>query len=146
MINGLKPTPRTVQDKEAPKTTKAPVADANPTKSAAQFDSTQPLSLSERDAIVSQFVQCWNIPAGSANDYTLKVGIDVALRPDGSVIGAALAPEQRGRYGNDMPFRAAVDSAIRAVHKCSPIKHLPTEKYNNWKEMRLNFDPSMQLR
>lgn len=146
ILKDVKNTPRTVQDKDAPKTNKAPVAEANPTKSAAPYDATQPLSLSERDAIVSQFVQCWNIPAGSANDYALKVGIDVALRPDGSVIGAALAPEQRGRYGSDMAFRAAADSAVRAVYKCNPIKHLPTDKYNSWKEMRLNFDPSMQLR
>ncbi len=137
---------RTTEDKDAKPTKKPPVAEANTTKSTAPYDSTQPLSLSERDAIVSQFVQCWNIPAGSANDYSLKVGIDVALKPDGSVIGAALAPEQRGRYGSDTAFRAAADSAVRAVYKCNPIKHLPTEKYNSWKEMRLNFDPSMQLR
>jgi hypothetical protein len=42
-------------------------------------------------------------------------------------------------------FRAAADSAVRAVYKCNPIKNLPTNKYNSWKEMRLNFDPSMQL-
>ena len=95
---------------------------------------------------LSEFVQCWKIPAGSANDKAPKVSVDVALRPDGSLIDAALAPEQRGQYGSDTAFRAAADSAVRAVYKCNPIKHLPTEKYNSWKEMRLNFDPSMQLR
>jgi hypothetical protein len=136
---------RTEEDKDAKPTKKPPVAAANPTTSQAPYDPSQPLSLSERDAIVSQFVQCWRLPAGAANDFSLKVSVDVALRPDGSVIGAALVPEQRGRYGSDMVFRAAADSAVRAVYKCNPIKNLPTNKYNSWKEMRLNFDPSMAL-
>jgi hypothetical protein len=146
VLKDVKNKARTQQDKDAKPTKKSAVAEANATKSTAPYDATKPLSLSERDAIVSQFVQCWNIPAGSANDFALRVGVDVALRPDGSVIGAALAPEQRGRYGSDMAFRAAADSAVRAVYKCNPIQHLPTDKYNSWKEMRLNFDPSMQLR
>jgi outer membrane biosynthesis protein TonB len=136
---------KTEQDDTAKPSKETPVAAPNPTKSDAPYDPSQPLSLSEKDAIVSQFVQCWRLPAGAANDYSLKVSVDVALRPDGSVIGAALVPEQRGRYGSDMVFRAAADSAVRAVYKCNPIKNLPTDKYNSWKEMRLNFDPSMAL-
>ncbi len=118
----------------------------NPTQSAAPYDPTQPLSLSERDAITSQFIQCWSLPAGAANDHTLRVSMDVWLNQDGSVIRYALASEQAGRYRADRVFKAAADSAGRAIRKCSPIRNLPTDKYNSWKEMRLNFDPSMQLR
>jgi hypothetical protein len=132
-----------IDDKAKP--VKKPTPAANQTKSDAPFDASLPLSISEKDAITSQFVQCWRIPAGAASDYSLKVSVDVWLRPDGSVIKAHLTGDQRGKYNSDGVFRAAADSALRAVHMCSPLKNLPTNKYNSWKEMRLNFDPSMQL-
>ena len=122
-----------------------PTPAQNLTKSEAPYDPSLPLSISEKDAITSQFVQCWRLPAGSANQDSLRVSVDVWLRPDGSVIKAHLTGDQRGKYNADGVFRAAADSALRAVHMCSPLKNLPTNKYNSWKEMRLNFDPSMQL-
>ena len=36
-------------------------------------------------------------------------------------------------------------SAVRAVHKCSPLKNLPPEKYGSWREMEINFDPKEML-
>jgi hypothetical protein len=122
-----------------------PTPAQNLTKSEAPYDPSLPLSISEKDAIASQFVKCWRLPAGSANDSSLRVSVDVWLRPDGSVIKAHLTSDQRGKYNADNVFRAAADSALRAMHMCSPLKNLPTNKYNSWKEMRLNFDPSMQL-
>lgn len=132
-------------EKSEKKPAKKPAPATNQTKSIAPYDPTIPLSLSERDAITSQFVQCWRIPAGSANDYELKVSVDVNLRQNGSVVSAQLAKTQHGRYKRDTVFRAAADSAVRAVHKCNPITGLPLNKYNSWKEMTLHFDPSMQL-
>jgi hypothetical protein len=132
-------------DKKEQKPAKDTAPAQNLTKSEAAYDASLPLSISEKDAITSQFVQCWRLPAGAANDYELKVSIDVWLRPDGSVVKAYLTSDQRGKYNADSVFRAAADSALRAVHMCSPLKNLPVNKYNSWKEMRLNFDPSMQL-
>jgi hypothetical protein len=132
-------------DKKPEKPAKETAPAQNLTKSTANYDASLPLSISEKDAITSQFVQCWRLPAGSANDYSLKVSIDVWLRPDGSVVKAFLTSDQRGKYNADSVFRAAADSALRAVHMCSPLKNLPVNKYDSWKEMRLNFDPSMQL-
>jgi outer membrane biosynthesis protein TonB len=136
---------RARQAATATTTAEPAVAAPNTTIHAPPMDLSQPMSMSELTAIANQFIQCWNLPAGAANDYTLKVAVDVALNLDGSLISVALAPEQQNRYGSDMVFQAAADSAMRAVRKCNPIKNLPTDKYNSWKEMRLNFDPSMAL-
>jgi hypothetical protein len=57
------------------------------------------------------------------------------------VLKAVIAPDQMGRYTSEPFFRAAADSALRAVFKCSPLKNLPPEKYGSWREMELNFDP-----
>lgn len=117
----------------------------NKTKSDAPYDASLPLSLSEKDAIKGQFVQCWNVPIGAKNAESLAVRIKIQLLPDGTVKAAEVAPDQKGRYGTDTFFRAAADSALRAVHKCSPLKNLPPDKYGSWGSMELNFDPSEML-
>ncbi len=110
-----------------------------------KYDETQPLSLSEVDAIRGQFVRCWRMPAGSKNDFDLSVHIHVTVAADGTVETAEIADSDKSRYGRDGAFRAAADSALRAVHKCSPLKNLTTDKYDTWKDMELNFDPKEML-
>jgi outer membrane biosynthesis protein TonB len=105
-----------------------------------KYDSSQPLSLSERDAIVSQFYRCWRVPAGSREDYTLIVTLKVVVASDGTVQQIDLAKDQ-ARYNSDTFFRAAADSAVRAVKMCSPLQNLPPDKYETWKDMELTFNP-----
>lgn len=123
--------------KETPKTEAAP--DKN-TSTSQNYDSSLPLSLSETDAIRSQIQKNWNIPAGAKDAHTLKVVLHIELNIDGSVITAELA-EDKGRYQSDSFFRAAVDSALRAVKMSSPLQNLPPDKYGTWKSMDMTFDP-----
>ncbi len=105
-----------------------------------KYDSSQPLSLSERDAIVSQFYRCWSIPAGAKDAYALVVTLKLVVASDGTVQQIELAKD-KARYGSDTFFRAAADSAVRAVKMCSPLKNLPPDKYDTWKDMELTFNP-----
>ena len=109
-----------------------------------RYNPSLPMSMTEIDAIRSQFTRCWNIPAGARNAHELRVVIDVRLRANGTVISAELAKDT-GRYYNDAFFRAAADSAIRAVYRCSPLKNLPPGKYETWKYLQMNFDPKEML-
>ncbi len=120
-------------------------AEENTSRSDKPYDPAVPLSITEKDAIRSQFVKCWRMPAGSMNAHELAARVRVKLNPDGSVNSAELAADQRGRYSSDQFFRAAADSAIRAVWKCNPVQNLPTDKYDAWSDMELNFDPSELL-
>lgn len=104
------------------------------------YNPSLPMGMSEIDAIRSQFVKCWNIPAGARNAHELKIVLDVRLRSNGSLISVELAKD-KGRYYKDGFFRAAADSAMRAVQRCSPIKNLPPRKYDTWKYMQFTFDP-----
>lgn len=110
-----------------------------------RYDPGKPLSLSERDAIRGQFARHWRLPAGVANDYTLAVEIRILLNPDGSIRQAGVVSYQRGRYASDPAFRAAADSALRAVQLASPLQNLPADKYNTWKDIIINFDPKDML-
>ena len=42
-------------------------------------------------------------------------------------------------------FRAAADSARRAVQECSPLKNLSPEKYQTWRDMEMTFNPKDML-
>lgn len=139
LLNKLKQEAKMDKTKEATDTTNT---EKNTTKSDAAYDDSLPLSLSEKDMIRSQFIPCWTMPAGAKNAETLAARVKVKLQADGTVIEAVLAPDQQGRYRTDQFFRAAADSAVRAVHKCSPLKNLPPDKYGSWREMELNFDPA----
>lgn len=138
LLNQLKQEAKTDTSKDAKDTTNTP---ENKTKSDAPYDASLPLSLSETDAIRSQFIPCWRMPAGAKDPQSLAVSVKVKLQPDGTVLEAVLDPALRGRYSSDPFFRAAADSALRATHQCSPLKNLPPEKYNTWREMTINFSP-----
>ena len=110
-----------------------------------KFDPTMQLSMSEKDAIMSQIAKCWSVPAGAKNAQDLVVIVKANYNKDGSYINVELASEQKSRYGRDSFFRAAADSAIRAVKLCSPLVGLPAERYNGWSELELYFDPKYML-
>ncbi len=100
----------------------------------------QRMTISELDAIRSQIEQCWNIPAGARDARDLVVDISVHMNPDGTVRQATIV--QRSRMSRDTFYRAAAESALRAVLNpdCSPLR-LPPQKYNQWKTFTLSFNP-----
>ena len=107
------------------------------------YDPTKPLSMSEIDAIIHQISQCWTVPAGIRNAQDMAVTLRISLAKDGSAKDVTITDQSR--YNNETFFRAAADSAKRAVHKCSPLKNLPPDKYTSWSEMELTFDPKELL-
>jgi len=109
------------------------------------YNPSLPLSMSEKDAIRSQFRRCWKMPAGARNDYNLAVRVRVIFNEDGSVQEVGLVSDQVSRYQSDTFFRMAADNAIRAVELCSPLKNLPVEKYDSWRDVEFNFDPKDML-
>jgi len=98
----------------------------------------QPISMSEKDAIRAQIERCWNVPAGARDAENLVIEVQVLLNPDGSVSRADIV--ENSRYSSDGFYRAAAESAVRAVRLCSPLR-MPPEKYDQWKSMTLTFNP-----
>jgi len=109
-----------------------------------RYDETMPMSLSEKDAIRSQIARCWNVPAGAKDAQDLIVTLHLQLELTGAVIAVELARDT-ARYNTDPFFRAAADSAMRAVRQCSPLQNLAPEKYGTWKDMELTFNPKDML-
>jgi outer membrane biosynthesis protein TonB len=140
----LKSVENTARAEESKKPTQQKTTpDAHEAKSQT-YDASQPLAMSEKDAIVSQIERCWSPPIGAKNAQNLIITLHVEVGQDGSVLKAELAQDQ-GRYNSDSFFQAAADSAIRAVHECSPLKNLPGDKYGTWRDMELSFNPHDML-
>ncbi|HJO69919.1 MAG TPA: energy transducer TonB, partial [Rhodospirillales bacterium] len=104
------------------------------------FDATRPLTISEIDLVRRQIAECWNLPAGAKDAQDLIIEISLSMNPDGTVRDARI--RDHGRMNRDPFFRAAAESAYRAVlnPNCSPLK-LPLDKYEYWKSMVLTFNP-----
>ncbi len=101
------------------------------------------LTISEKDAIRRQFYRCWIVPAGAKNLKELIVSIKIKLNEDGEVIFSKLLTNNKSK---NTFFRAASESAMRAINhpECKKLK-VPKKKYETWKEIILDFDPSQSL-
>ena len=103
--------------------------------------SDEPLSLSVLDAIRRQVEANWNLPAGATDAADLAVEIKIVLLPDGTVRSARIVDSARLNQAGEEFFRSMAESAIRAVRRASPLRNLPPEKYEQWREITLRFTP-----
>ena len=133
-------TPRKRSAPDAPETPRTPPKVVSRT---AQPLEGQPLTLSEVDALRAQIERCWIVQAGARFAEDLDVTIRVFLNADGSLRRQPQIVDA-GRMAADPFFRAAAESAVRAVLKCEPFK-MPVAKYHRWREIELTFDPREML-
>lgn len=120
-------TPRVIEeDPDAPKGFAATIAEK--------------LSISEMDLLQQQLAGCWSIPVGAVDAQDLVIDIYVEMRPNRTVRTVEII--DKSRYNQDQFFRAAAESAKRAVlnPKCSPLA-VPPDKYDQWKTMTIRFNP-----
>jgi hypothetical protein len=99
-------------------------------------------STQENDTVTKQAAKCWNIPAGAKDMSSLSVGLHLELERNGIVKNARSS--NAARYADDAFFRAATDSAIKALRQCAPYELSP-DKYESWREMELTFAPNDML-
>jgi outer membrane biosynthesis protein TonB len=94
-----------------------------------------------RDALKNAIEQCWNPPAGAPHPEQLIVQFHLMLNPDGSVSGTPQLTAESNAAAAGNPFmRAAADAARRAIYVCAPYK-LPPDRYSDWRDSTVNFDP-----
>ena len=97
-----------------------------------------PSGISLADKLRDHITKCWNPPPGAAGADTLIVDIIVRLNDKAEVIDVAI--KDRARFARDGVFKAAANSARRAIFDCSPLP-VPQEGNENWKELEIKFDP-----
>jgi TonB family protein len=102
------------------------------------------LARNELSELIRRKVEsCWNVPVGARDAGDLLVEIRVVLNRDGSVISADIVDSARASA--DTFYRAAAESARRAVRTCSPFNELPADRYDIWQTLTLRFNPKEML-
>lgn len=102
------------------------------------------LTMTELDALRNQMKRCWTVQAGAANPEDLIVTVRIYLNPDGSLAREPQLVEQGRLASGDPSFRVAAEAALRAVRMCQPYQ-LPVEKYSDWRDIEMRFDPREML-
>lgn len=90
----------------------------------------------ELSALTAQAMRCWNIPVGWTDPRQVSVTVQLRLNRDGTVNGTPTVLE----FPASELGKAAAVGAIRAVVECGPFD-LPEEKYDQWNEVQLRFEP-----
>jgi hypothetical protein len=132
-------------EKEAPK---QELPDLKLDETAASDGAKAPLgakmTMSEEDALRRQLEACWNVPIGAKDAQDLRVEVFMVINQDRTLREARVVDQSR--YNSDSFYRAAADSALRAVRNpaCSPFQ-LPPDKYDVWKTVTVTFDPSQMF-
>ncbi|MEY8883311.1 cell envelope biogenesis protein TolA [Donghicola sp. XS_ASV15] len=105
-----------------------------------------PLSAGEREGLRVSVQQCWVVDVGSqAANVTVVVGMN--MNPDGTVDQGSI--NLVSASGGEGPaVETAYQAARRAILRCQRQGYpLPSEKYEQWKQIEMTFDPSqMRLR
>jgi colicin import membrane protein len=136
-----------VPDKGAPPPPSAPPTEPTKAKGpalGAPEGRDKQLSASEiamlKGRIQARLKACWRLPSGGGGSDTPAVTLRWRLKPDGSLDGEPQVEQPR----SDPLFRLAAEAALRAVRECSPFD-LPPERYNIWRVITWDFDPSQML-
>jgi TonB family protein len=93
------------------------------------------------DALRRRVESCWTLPAGARDAQELQIRLKFALNPDGMLSAYPVVLNSSGHPA----FDAAARSAQSAVKMCEPYNFLPVDKYDQWRDIILTFDPSRVL-
>lgn len=100
------------------------------------------LSAREKFNIQSQLKRCYSRAVSETNYHNKeKVMLQVSINEDGVINSDIDDVIDMKRYNDpkDVAYKIAIDNARRAIELCSPIRNLPTDKYEIWKEVVLEF-------
>ncbi len=109
----------------------------------AQAPISAKLTQSETDRLMQQLARCWNMPDAVKDAQNLIVVLQVRVNPDRT--SAQIQIEDQGRM-SDPGFSAAANAAKRALRMpdCQ-VLDLPPDKYQEWQDLDITFDPSKML-
>ncbi|MEM5477622.1 energy transducer TonB [Pacificibacter sp. AS14] len=100
-----------------------------------------PMSAGEKDALRVAVQQCWNTGSMSTEAQRTKVTVGVSMNQNGTpIVGSIKLLGSSG--GSNASAEQAFQTARRAIIICGKRGfQLPVEKFDEWREIELSFDP-----
>jgi hypothetical protein len=100
-----------------------------------------PLSAGERDALRVAVAQCWNIGSLSTEALGTTVVIAVKMNQNGTPVAETIRMLSSSG-GSNAAAQRVFDSARRAIIRCGARGYdLPQEKFSQWQNIEMTFDP-----
>jgi len=91
--------------------------------------------------LLKQIDEKWSRPPGITISKDLVIKMIVYLDINGKVINLEIHKQTINDINNNYRLQPYLESAIRAIKKASPFEGLRKDRYNNWKELIINFKP-----
>ncbi|UWQ78479.1 energy transducer TonB [Leisingera sp. S132] len=100
-----------------------------------------PLTLGEKDALRVEVSRCWNVGSLSTDALKTTVVVGVSLAQDGKPdTGSIRMLSSTG--GSAAAAKQAYEAARRAIIRCGSAGfQLPPEKYSQWRDIEMTFNP-----
>ena len=102
------------------------------------------LSFKEKTNILSQLKMCYKRAISETKQNSkLSLVINVKISKEGYIESDLNQLIDKVRYNNPdhQEYKKLIDNVKKALDLCSPLRNLPSEKYEVWKELILHFDP-----
>ncbi len=99
------------------------------------------LSAREKFNIQSQLKRCYKkILDSNKNRSEFVILIKAKITKDGYITSDLDSLVDDERYDSDSGYKSAIDNVNKTIAFCSPLRNLPLDKYDVWKEVVLEFD------
>ena len=139
LLKSLEQSSDGVKDAKTNKRTKAKENFDKKSSSSNIFDEHNEESINYSTLIGQQLRENWNKPAGII-DKQFAIKFNIRYSQDGSLIDYKLIDKNCFEL-DQMTCTALIDSVQRAIAAVNPIKHVNSNRYNEWSEINYNFVP-----
>lgn len=100
-----------------------------------------PLSSGEKEALRVAVSSCWNVGSLSTDALETTVVVSVTMAQDGKPVTSSIRMASSAG-GSEQAARQAFEAARRAIIRCGARGFdLPSEKYSQWQEIEMTFNP-----
>lgn len=107
-----------------------------------EFNKNIPISITEKMLIKRQIEKHWRLPVGTEGLNKVRILLNIKMAKDGTVKNI-LVKNIKCPMGASRTCKMTEDSVVSATKKASPLKNLDPKRYDVWKDLDLDFDPSM---
>lgn len=99
------------------------------------------LSTREKFNIRSQLSACYIKALGENNmkEDKLTIIVEIKITKEGFITSNLESQIDDKEYSQNQDYKNIVNNVRRALTICSPLRNLPTDKYNIWKQVSLEF-------
>ena len=98
-------------------------------------------TISVNDYIQSKMKPCWSVDKGAVDYQNLRVVVRLGLDNKGEITELKVINAAQIIASSNNSWRAARDRVITGLRECAPYDGLQMRNFEEWKTMKLNFQP-----